>query len=353
MTEFDPYLQWLGIPREQQPPDHYRLLGLRRFETDLVAIESAADQRMAKIRVYQTGPRASVTQKLLNELAAAKLCLLNPYSKAEYDGALANVAAGEMPVTDLLPMSVPVTSLPSFPIEPSPTSSHPLPAISDDAFPNELYERSSSRLGWWLPVMGILLTILVAVGVWFVKNAMDRRTADSTSSTSAVTQSDSQKITGPEESAATDSTSDPTLIMQEASGLVYFPMSVAKLNGQVALESHRVGELLVGWQTEEDSATWRFKTVKLPSQGIFRVRMTYQAGTDVEDAQYCLTVDDQELARDMRGRNRLVDDEFYVAVKGTGEHTLKFSLRNKPSSAIFGLKLLEFSAPRSGSEAPP
>ena len=27
---FDPYHQWLGIPPEQQPPDHYALLGLKR-----------------------------------------------------------------------------------------------------------------------------------------------------------------------------------------------------------------------------------------------------------------------------------------------------------------------------------
>ena len=29
---FDPYYRWLGIPPEEQPPDHYRLLGVKVFE---------------------------------------------------------------------------------------------------------------------------------------------------------------------------------------------------------------------------------------------------------------------------------------------------------------------------------
>ena len=33
-VHFDPYHQWLSIPPKDQPPDHYRLLGLARFEGD-------------------------------------------------------------------------------------------------------------------------------------------------------------------------------------------------------------------------------------------------------------------------------------------------------------------------------
>ena len=31
---FDPYHKWLGIPPQDQPPNHYRLLGVELFETD-------------------------------------------------------------------------------------------------------------------------------------------------------------------------------------------------------------------------------------------------------------------------------------------------------------------------------
>ena len=31
---FDPYYKWLAIPPDEQPPSHYRLLGLRPLEGD-------------------------------------------------------------------------------------------------------------------------------------------------------------------------------------------------------------------------------------------------------------------------------------------------------------------------------
>lgn len=89
MTEgFDPYYKWLGIPPEEQPPDHYRLLGVRPFEADADVLAGAADRQMAYLRTYQTGPRGNWSQKLLNEVAAARVCLLNPKKKAAYDARL-------------------------------------------------------------------------------------------------------------------------------------------------------------------------------------------------------------------------------------------------------------------------
>jgi len=84
----DPYHRWLGIPPQDQPPNHYRLLGLQLFEDDADVIESAADQRMAHLRTFQTGTHSRLSQKLLNEVAAAKLCLLDPKkaSSAEFVG---------------------------------------------------------------------------------------------------------------------------------------------------------------------------------------------------------------------------------------------------------------------------
>ncbi|MBM4091854.1 MAG: hypothetical protein FJ276_20860 [Planctomycetes bacterium] len=83
--QFDPYHQWLGIPPEEQPPHHYRLLGIKVLEDNVDVIEHAADRQMTHVRTFQTGPRAALSQKLLNELAAAKRCLLTPERKAAYD----------------------------------------------------------------------------------------------------------------------------------------------------------------------------------------------------------------------------------------------------------------------------
>ena len=75
---FDACHEWLGIPAAEQPANHYRLLGISAFEESPTVIESAADQRMAHLRTFQTGKHAAESQRLLNEVAAARLCLLNP-----------------------------------------------------------------------------------------------------------------------------------------------------------------------------------------------------------------------------------------------------------------------------------
>lgn len=82
---FDPYRKWLGIPPAEQPPHHYRLLGVGLFEDDADTIAGAADRQMAHVRTFQTGQRSELSQKLLNELAAARLTLLNSTKKAAYD----------------------------------------------------------------------------------------------------------------------------------------------------------------------------------------------------------------------------------------------------------------------------
>lgn len=82
---FDPYLRWLGIRDAERPPNHYRLLGLDLFESDGDVIAVAADRQMAHVRTFQTGQFAPLSQRLLNELAAARICLLKPDRKAAYD----------------------------------------------------------------------------------------------------------------------------------------------------------------------------------------------------------------------------------------------------------------------------
>ena len=53
---FDPYHRWLGIPPKEQPPDHYRLLGLQRFEKRPGVIEAAAEERIDSLDAYVVGP---------------------------------------------------------------------------------------------------------------------------------------------------------------------------------------------------------------------------------------------------------------------------------------------------------
>jgi serine/threonine protein kinase len=91
---FDPYHRWLGIPPKDQPPNHYRLLGIELFESLPDVIAAAADQRMAHLRTFQAGKHSRDSQRLLNEVACARLCLLSAEKKAAYDKHLSEQLGG-------------------------------------------------------------------------------------------------------------------------------------------------------------------------------------------------------------------------------------------------------------------
>lgn len=82
---FDPYYEWLGIPSEERPPSHYRLLGINMFEDNREVISSAAERQVAHIRSFLDGPHAAIAQRLLDEITAALDCLLNPDRRQAYD----------------------------------------------------------------------------------------------------------------------------------------------------------------------------------------------------------------------------------------------------------------------------
>jgi WD40 repeat protein len=129
--KFDPYRKWLGIPPAEQPPNHYRLLGIGLFESDPDVVSNAADRQMVHVRSYQSGKHSALSQKILNELSAARVCLLDPKKKAEYDEQLRREFAaktmemGGMSIgVPTMPISVPTAPLvapfPSQPVAPPP-----------------------------------------------------------------------------------------------------------------------------------------------------------------------------------------------------------------------------------------
>lgn len=119
---FNGYHVWLGIPPHEQPPHHYRLLGISVFESDRDVIDHAADRQMAHVRTFQAGRHGPLSQQILNELSTARLCLLAADRKAAYDEQLraklssANRATPVGKATPVVPRAVPVGS-------PSPGSS--------------------------------------------------------------------------------------------------------------------------------------------------------------------------------------------------------------------------------------
>jgi hypothetical protein len=94
-TTFDPYYKWLAIPSHEQPPNFYRLLGIELFEEDADVIAAAADRQMVHIKSFAAGRYASHSQRLLNELAEARICLLNWERKSRYDRQLKHALSSQ------------------------------------------------------------------------------------------------------------------------------------------------------------------------------------------------------------------------------------------------------------------
>lgn len=94
---FDPYHKWLSIPQDQQPPTHYRLLGVAPDEDDPEVIEEAAIRQAAHVRTYQNGPWAPECARLLNEIALARTTLLDPARRQAYDAGF-RIGKDEPPV---------------------------------------------------------------------------------------------------------------------------------------------------------------------------------------------------------------------------------------------------------------
>jgi len=202
---FDPYRKWLGIPPEEQPPNHYRLLGVPLFEQDIETISHAADQRIAYVRTLAISEYADLTQRILNELATAKVCLLNREKKRAYDeqlhSKLSPVGGPERrtgPVAPPPPPLSPVPSAHSPSIGVSPTSMHsaattplvPMPAalpslVSTKAVPasrasgsyaRRLGGRSASSRRFVLGIATVIVIVLVLVALYARHGEGFRRT---------------------------------------------------------------------------------------------------------------------------------------------------------------------------------
>lgn len=132
---FDPYYKWLGIPPSQQPPHHYRLLGVELFETDRDVIDIAANQRMSYLHDLGSGPNGKFSQKLLNEVSSARRCLLDEQQKATYDeqlrAKLASMsAAASAPAPAASPPPTPPPVSKPEPESPPPSAAEPSAELS-------------------------------------------------------------------------------------------------------------------------------------------------------------------------------------------------------------------------------
>lgn len=84
-SDFDPYREWLEIAPDRRPPTHYDLLGLPPLTDDIEAARQAFRDRYKFVRQFQTGRRADLAHRVLNELSVAVACLTDEKRKLAYD----------------------------------------------------------------------------------------------------------------------------------------------------------------------------------------------------------------------------------------------------------------------------
>jgi S1-C subfamily serine protease len=86
---FDALQEWLGIPKDRRPVDYYTLLGLRQFESDPELILQSLQIIEGLIRRHLNGPHGGAASELLSVLGEARACLLDPERKKKYDAQVA------------------------------------------------------------------------------------------------------------------------------------------------------------------------------------------------------------------------------------------------------------------------
>ena len=162
MSDFDPYHQWLGIPPQEQPAHHYRLLGITDFESDRGVISAAAERQTVYLRMLQAGEHAVLVAELLNEVSQARVTLLNVDQKAAYDEELRKQQTPE-PVPEPTPPPIPVVKTPEPPPTPvvvrgTVTQEFPVSVVQPAKRP-----RRSRQKKIWKRVIGISVVGVIGV----------------------------------------------------------------------------------------------------------------------------------------------------------------------------------------------
>ncbi len=175
----DPYYKWLGIPATEQPPNHYRLLGINLFEQDRDAIESAADQRMTYLQSLSQGEDTLLAQRLLNEVAQARVILLSYKRRVAYDTELKTAISAPEPPPMNTSGENPVDPLRAFAKTPETVTLR-----SRNERNESIRTQSSSRIRL-IAVFSVALVLLITLLVLSIPSDKPRQTAAETATEKA------------------------------------------------------------------------------------------------------------------------------------------------------------------------
>ena len=340
-NEFDPYLHWLGIPPSERPIDHYRLLGMEHFEDKLEVIAEAADQRMILIRSFQTGPRGTYTQHLLNELTAAKICLLNPNTKATYDAVLEGQLAAHLVKNPDSVEAPPISESHRVKSRLNDVVPPPLPSEQQDANEKSPKRQSTSLAPRsWLPIAAVAGVVVIAVVVWAVGTSLAtqkvktrvKQTID-TDQASRKNKDDGSKV------KASRKDDEKISIVQEGDGSFNFPASVATVHGKNLRLDQREGEgLITNWSSKDDWLSWNFNVIK---GGFFRAEVAYLVDKTSNGGRFLVSISDQEKSIDVQtveSPGQSVTDEFILILKNRGPNQIEMRALEIAGDELLTLK---------------
>jgi hypothetical protein len=84
IMDFELIRQWLDLPPDPWPPDHYVILGVNKARMTSEEVEEQVHRRMEIVRCYQLAHPDEATEAM-NRLAQAYVCLTDPINRADYD----------------------------------------------------------------------------------------------------------------------------------------------------------------------------------------------------------------------------------------------------------------------------
>ena len=301
MDSFDPYQQWLGIPSQLRPLNHYILLGVRIYEGDPKKIAVACEKRMELLKKFQSGPRGELTQQLIAEVGKAKRDLLDPDRRAKYDAALkkrlqvrqsqldqthddsleaqarsviqdlpAQPSASEATVTGNLDLSV--TKLRT-------SESPSVPSQADTATVDQADAGDEMLSPFWFLkdiryLVGLLALSVVIMTATVKLLSLDDERASQTlpaSSEPADLQSDQKDLSI---TSSSDLIAALPIIQQAADGTFEIPLERGDLKGDVKSDSQGISNWSVG-----DQATWTLGVTDT-RKGYFVCRITYRSESE-------------------------------------------------------------------------
>lgn len=341
---FDPYSQWLGIDAAARPIHHYTLLGLPLFEADPNRIAAAADERMRHVRQFQSGPRGSYTQRLLNELAAARICLLSPASKANYDQQLHQIlfpptvptnAAAPRPkrrVQDIMPPAWDGFSGEPLPAETDAADETPTATV---ASPKSKTRQRDLQMVAGLGVLILLVAVLGGAFLWWMTRP-ESQVAENGNSPSKELSPELNEITQPDAADAktpgklpktpplenTPEPSDAIVVLQEGSGELNLTPSTALVEGSLEREVIGTTDALIKWTGPQDAAEWQFKLVK---PGFFELELQYISHPSLAGKLVKVSWGSESKTfrlRAVEGEAATIRDTHIIVVKRSGLHTL-------------------------------